>query len=122
MSDAFYRTVFEQADNNQADSIYIENSPIIQHRRLFCGADLALWALYDDAVCPCEPDDRVTFNCSKAMCIAEDISYESEWPYTPVQGEPNVIIPGLVGPLWCVSKDNKDEVFGVCSITEKEIM
>ena len=122
ITDGFFKCVYEQSDDDYPEAFSIENSPIIQHRRLTCGVDLVLWALYNDAVCPCEFGDHVTFNCNKPVRTAgKGHSYESSWTVTGVQGTPHSIVHGTVGPLWCVTSDHSDEEMKNSTVSEKEV-
>ena len=120
-TDCFFKSVFEQVETSHQDIISIERSPIIQHRRIYCGEDTVLWSLYRDAVCPCEQNDHVTFNCNKAVKIATTTSYETMWRVTTVQDTPYSIVHGKVGPIWCVLNTANYKPVGDMSEDEREV-
>ena len=122
ITDGFFKSVYEQCDDDYPEALSIENAPIIQHRRIICGVDLVLWALYNDAVCPCEYGDNVTFNCNKPVRTVEKGGlYESAWTVTSVQGTPHSIVHGTVGPLWCVTTEHGEEEMNNSTVNEKEV-
>ena len=107
-SDIFYRNVFESSESRNPESQTIEDAPIVQNREIVCGAELVVWADFNDAVCPCEVGDKVQFPCSSVPRSLSNTLYESPWTTYRRETAPAVLVEGYVGHVWCVSKNAAD--------------
>ena len=127
-NDNFFRTVYEN-DNRPLDRVMdIEETPIVQHRRVVCGADLTLWFLYNDAICPCERDDKVTFPCGShprskiRKSNAPSLSDAHGWTTrSNTTDSSNVLGNGRVGNTWCVVPNDEPAEAEGCTATEEVI-
>ena len=127
-NDEFFRIVYEKENDSRDALLDIENTPIVQQRRIVCGADLTLWALYTDAICPCERDDKVTFPCgSQPRSTSSKRSVRSHagahgWTTTVNPTDPSTVhVEGRVGYVWCVVPGDDNAESEGCTQVEKDI-
>ena len=118
-SDIFFRNVYEHPDANNPETQSIENAPIVQNRRVVCSADLCLWASYDDATCPCERGDKVSFPCSSSPRTLLNKPYDSGWVTTSDADTSRTSVIGYVDLVWCVSMQIGDKGMEACNVNEK---
>jgi len=96
----FYADVFENADRSRPDFLSIEDAPIVQQRAISMGKELRVWAAYDNVIYPTHIGDVIKIPCSKRGTFE---SYRYGWPVESIERSCEVLVKGIVGPLWCVS-------------------
>ena len=108
-SDIFFRNVYEHPDANNPETQSIENAPIVRNLRVVCSTDLCLWASYDDAACPCERGDKVSFPCSSSPRTLLNKPYDSGWVTLSDKYTARTNVIGYVDLVWFVSKHIGEE-------------
>lgn len=72
------------------------------------GAQLGMWAEYDEAVCPCENGETVWFTCQAVPSGdgAEHVNayWDSGTRRSAVGDDPETLVDGVVSDMWCMDK------------------